>query len=198
MRSHTCGFMTMGTGGECVNYSKQNLDTKSSTEADLVGVDNAPNQVIWTLYFLKDQGYQIYNNIIYQDNQRSIKIQKNGRRSSSKRTRQINARYYFITDRITKRQESVELCPTLDMIGDYFTKALQGSQFRIFRSIIIGIHKDDIPAYNPSRRALHEERKMKLKKNKEEAQKSAKLTVDQVNQGVCLEKYINGSLLADY
>ena len=57
MRSHTCGFMTMGTGGECVNYSKQNLDTKSSTEADLVGVDNAPNQVIWTLYFLKDQGY---------------------------------------------------------------------------------------------------------------------------------------------
>ena len=74
MRSHTCGFMTMGTGGECVNYSKQNLETKSSNEADLVGVDNALNQVIWTLYFLKEQGYNIYNDIIYQDNQRSIKI----------------------------------------------------------------------------------------------------------------------------
>ena len=83
-------------------------------------------------------------------------------------TRHINIRYYFITDRIINQEESVEFCPTFDMIGDYFTKALQGSQFRRFRSIVVGIHKDDTPAYNASGRALLEERKLKFKKEKKE------------------------------
>ena len=106
----------------------------------------------------KGQGYMIHNNVIYQDNQSDIKPEKNGRRSSSKRTRRINIRYYFITDRIMKQEASVEFFPTLDMIGDYFTKALHGSQFRRLRNIILGIHEDDIPAYNASGRALLEEK----------------------------------------
>ena len=78
----------------------------------------------------------------------------------------INIRYYFISDRITNQEESVELCPTLDMIGDYFMKVLQGYQFRRFHNIILGIHEDEIPAYNASVRALLEERKIKFKKEK--------------------------------
>ena len=39
----------------------------------------------------------------------------------------------------------MEFCLTLDIIGDYFTKSLQGSQLRRLRNIIIGIHEDDIP-----------------------------------------------------
>ena len=72
----------------------------------------------------------------------------------------------------------MKFCPTLDIIGDYFTKALQVSQFRRFRNIILGIHGDDIPAYNTSGRALLEERKLKLKKEKEEYQEDAKLSGD--------------------
>ena len=53
MRSHTGGFMSMGTGGVYVQYSKQNLNTKSSTGAKIVGVDDVLTQVIWTRYFLK-------------------------------------------------------------------------------------------------------------------------------------------------
>ena len=48
MRSHTGGFMTMGTGGAYVQPRKKNLNTKSSTEAELVGVDDVLTQVIWT------------------------------------------------------------------------------------------------------------------------------------------------------
>ena len=58
----------------------------------------------------------------------------------------------------------MEFFTTLDMIGDYFTKALQGSQFRQFRNIILGIHEDDIPVYKASGRVVLEERKLKLKK----------------------------------
>ena len=48
MRSHTGGFMTMGTGGAYVKSIKQKLNTNSSTEAELVGVYDVLTQVIWT------------------------------------------------------------------------------------------------------------------------------------------------------
>ena len=52
-----------------------------------------------------------------QDNHSAIKLDNNGRQLISKRTSHINIRYYFITGRIMKQETSVELCPTLDMIG---------------------------------------------------------------------------------
>ena len=58
--------------------------------------------------------------------------------------------------------EYVELCPTLDIIGDYSMKALQGYQFRRFCNIIIGIHEDEIPSYNAPVRAFIKEQKIKL------------------------------------
>ena len=69
----------------------------------------------------------------------------------------------------------MECCPTLHTIGDYFTNLLQGSKFRRFRNIILGIHEDDIPAYNASGRDLIEEWKIRFKKEKEESQEAAKL-----------------------
>ena len=77
MRSHTGGFMTMGTGGAYVQFIKQNLNNKSSTESKIVGVDDVLTQVIWTRYFLKEQEYMIYDNVIYQDNQSAIRLEKN-------------------------------------------------------------------------------------------------------------------------
>ena len=65
MRSHTGGFVTMETGGAYVQSSNQKLNTKSSTEAELVGVDDVLTQVIWTRYFLKEQEYMIQDNVIY-------------------------------------------------------------------------------------------------------------------------------------
>ena len=98
----------------------------------------------------------IHDNVIYQGNQRAIRLEKNGKRLSSKRKRHINIRYYFITNRIINQEASVEFCLNFDIIGDYFTKALQGSQFRRFRNIVLGIHEDDIPSYNASGRDLLE------------------------------------------
>ena len=72
----------------------------------------------------------------------------------------------------------MEFCHTLAIMGDYFTKALQGSQIHRFRYISIGIHYDEIPSHNASGRYLLEERKFKLKKKKEEAQEAARLTGD--------------------
>ena len=99
-RSHTGGFMTMVTGGDYAQSRKQNLKTKSSTEAEVFGVDDVLTQVILTRYFLKEQVYIIHDNVIYQDNQSAIRLEKNGGRLSRKRMRHINISDYFITDRI--------------------------------------------------------------------------------------------------
>ena len=72
----------------------------------------------------------IHYNVIYQDNQSAIRLENNGRQSISEKTRHINIGYYFITDRIINQEASMEFCPTLDMIGEYFTNTLQGYKFR--------------------------------------------------------------------
>ena len=77
------------------------------------------------------------DNILYQDSHSSMKLEQNGKRSNGKRTRHINIRYFFVTDRIAAGELSVEYCPTMEMIADYFTKPLQGSQFRRFRNFIL-------------------------------------------------------------
>jgi hypothetical protein len=87
-------------------------------------------QNLWALYFTKHQGRFLNDNISYQDNTSTICMEKNGKMSTGKMTKHINILYFFCTDRIKKGELSVEYCPTLDMIADYFTKSLQGSLFR--------------------------------------------------------------------
>jgi hypothetical protein len=138
MRSHTGGAVTLGRGCPIVTSTKQKLNTRSSTESELVGVDDLMPSILWTRNFLEAQGYKIHENVLYQDNKSSILLEKNGRASSSKRTRHIAIRYFFVTDRIAKGELSVEWCPTARMIADFMTKPLQGATFRKFRDIIMG------------------------------------------------------------
>ncbi len=129
MRSHTGGALSLGRGVIYGTSRRQRLNTKSSTEAELVGADDVLPQMLWTLYFLEAQGYKIDNNILYQDNKSSILLETNGRGSSGKRTRHINVRYFFIRDRVESKEIRIEYCPTGIMVADYFTKPLQGALF---------------------------------------------------------------------
>ena len=138
MRSHTGGAVTLGRGCPIVTSTKQKLNTRSSTESELVGVDDLMPSILWTRKFLKAQGYDVSENILYQDNKSSILLEKNGKASSSKRTRHISIRYFFVTDRIAKGELTIEWCPTANMIADFMTKPLQGALFRKFRDIVMG------------------------------------------------------------
>ena len=95
--------------------------------------------ICWTQYFMEAQGYGVDDTHALQDNRSSILLEKNGKASSSKRTKHINIRYYFVTDRIAMNELSVHWCPTEDMIADFATKPLQGALFRKFRDQIMGI-----------------------------------------------------------
>jgi hypothetical protein len=75
--------------------------------------------ICWTRYFVQSQGREVLENIVYQDNRSAMLLEKNGKASSSKRTKHINIRYFFVTDRIQKNELTVEWCPTGDMIADF-------------------------------------------------------------------------------
>jgi hypothetical protein len=87
---------------------KQKLNTKRSTECELVGVDDASPQMLWTRYFIEGQGYRVEALILKQDNLSAILPENNGRASSSKITKHINVRYFFIRDRINSGEITVE------------------------------------------------------------------------------------------
>jgi hypothetical protein len=139
MRGHSGGGLSLGRGFPMVSSTKQKLNTRSSTETEVVGVDDFMPAVCWTKCFLEAQGYTVSDNIIFQDNKSAILLEKNGKASSSKRTKHIDVRFFFITDRVKKGDVSIEWCPTGDMIGDYMTKPLQGALFRKFRDQIMGV-----------------------------------------------------------
>ena len=73
-----------------------------------------------------------------QDNKRAILLEQNGRQSAGERARALNIRFFMVTNHISKGDLSVKHCPTEDMIGDYFTKPLQGVKFEEFRAKIMG------------------------------------------------------------
>jgi len=142
MRSHTGGTMSLGKGSVYSTSVRQKLNTRSSTEAEVVGVDDVMAKVLWTKYFMEAQGYEALSDI-YQDNKSSILLEKNGRASSSKRTRHINIRYFFVADRVKSGEVYIKYCPTDEMIGDFFTKPLQGYKFRKFRDAILNTQPED-------------------------------------------------------
>jgi len=138
MQGHSGGGLSLGQGFPIVSSRKQKLNTRSSTEMELVGVDDFMPLIIWTRLFMEAQGWDIKDNVLTQDNKSSILLEKNGKASSSKRTKHINVQYFFVTDHIAKGDLRVELCPSSDMIGDYMTKPLQGVLFKKFRDLIMG------------------------------------------------------------
>ena len=157
MKSHTGYSLTMGTGALVSGSVKQKITTRSSTESELVGIDDTITFIEWISLYMKDQVKHYpaddplkmlgTKNLAEQDNTSTIKLAVNGRRSCGQRTRHINIRYFYITDKVNDGTVAVSYRPTKEMISDYFTKALQGSLFRQHRNAIMGVSHSDYVRY---------------------------------------------------
>jgi hypothetical protein len=138
LRSQTGATLSFGVGSIYCMARKQKLNTTSSTEAEIVGVHDAMSQVIWFRYFVLAQGVKMSRNILFQDNRSAIFLHRNGTASSSRNTRHINIRYFFMKDRIKAGEIEIVHCPSEEMIADFFTKPIQGKRFSELRSVIMG------------------------------------------------------------
>jgi hypothetical protein len=137
-KSHTGEAHTLGKGLHRWGSRKQKLVTKSSTEAELVGLSDAVSPAIGGKQFLECQGYTVGPVEVHQDNKSTIILANKGR-STNTRTKHIAIRYFFIKDLIDRDVINVIHTGTEEMIADYFTKPLQGELFRKMRSIILNL-----------------------------------------------------------
>jgi hypothetical protein len=142
MKGHTGGVMSAGGGSVYTTSSKQKMVSRSSTECEMIGVYDVLTQIQWTALFLSDQGYDVDTSTLYQDNTSAILLETNGRKSSTKRTRHMNIRYFYIKDQVDAGKIKIEYCATDEMLADFFTKPLQGIKFKVFRDQIMNIDLD--------------------------------------------------------
>jgi hypothetical protein len=101
MQSHKGITMSMGTGFMLSSSIEQKLNTRSSTEAEFVTVDDMTPQILWTRYFLMDQGINIGPSRKLQDNKSAMLLEENGIVSSSKQTCHFNIRFILSQIRYT-------------------------------------------------------------------------------------------------
>ena len=52
------------------------MNTRSTTESELVGVSKYLQYPLWQIIFWKEQGYDIKRNVVYQDNESTIRMEK--------------------------------------------------------------------------------------------------------------------------
>ena len=138
-RSHTGMYITLGNGPIDAKSTKQKLNTKSSTESELVALSDMSSKVIWCKNFLESQGEKLPPAQIYQDNLNTIGLVERGV-AASDRTRHVSIRYFWIKDRMDRGDVEVIYKPTNEMVADILTKPLQGEQFVKLRNLLLNWH----------------------------------------------------------
>ena len=93
-KSHTGACLSFGRGCPVNISSKQKINTRSSTEAELVSINDAMALVLWCRLFIMGQGFTVRDNIVYQDNQSTMLLGSNGRHSSGKKP--VTSKYDII------------------------------------------------------------------------------------------------------
>ena len=97
MRSHTGTMLTFGKEAVFSLSNKQKVNSTCSTVVEIIGVDDAMNFVMWVKLFIEQQVQNLpldsivkklgaKPSVLQQDNMSSIRLEVNGKRSSTKRT----------------------------------------------------------------------------------------------------------------
>jgi hypothetical protein len=133
-KGHRGVLFTMGKGATSSYSRKVKLNTQSSTKTELVTADMYMPKMLWTLYFIQNQGYGAEYIGLYQDNISTQLLMKNGRFSNGKKTKHIKTKFFFIKDNVDDGEMQVIDRPTKNMWADVLTKPLQGVAFKKMRA----------------------------------------------------------------
>ena len=139
LKFHTGFTISIGKGSICLKSSTQKVNTKSSTEAELVGISDSLGYIIWLRNILICRGYKdVGPAILGQGNMSTTQLVKNGQ-ANSDATRHIAIRFFFVHDRIKSEEISIKWISTNEMISDKLTKPLQGAKFKDFRGLLLNL-----------------------------------------------------------
>ena len=112
--------------------SKQHVVTKSSTESEIVAVDDFLPYGIWISNLLRELNVDYGGSIVvFQDNTSGVKIIEKGH-GNFKRTKHFLNKFYWIKQYVDDGTVEFVYLPTENMIADLFTKVISGYLFYVF------------------------------------------------------------------
>jgi hypothetical protein len=120
---HTGIVIMLGNSFLHARSVKQKLQTLSSTESELIALQEASTYVVWLRHLLSELGFDMNKpTVVTQDNQSATWIAERG--GNFKRTKHLVGRLNFLKERIDNAEIEIKYCPTEDMPADFLTKAL--------------------------------------------------------------------------
>ena len=137
MKSTSGMCVTLRVGFFVTSSKVQKLNSKSSTESEIIAVSDGMNIPLWLAGFIAYQGHGELPVNLEQDNQSCIALLTKGR-STAETTRFIEVRKFWISDYIRNGAVNIIYVPTEDMTSDYYTKPLQGTVFSKMVKKILG------------------------------------------------------------
>jgi hypothetical protein len=115
---------TFGSAPIFVKSFKLKLVTRSSTESELVCLDESVTFAIWLISLMQDILPSFRPPIIiYQDNLSTISIVLNG--GNFNRSKHLINKYHFIKQHIDSKDIVLKYCPSPDMIADMVSKPVE-------------------------------------------------------------------------
>lgn len=139
-RKSNSGYL-IRLGGGVISWAsrKQTCVALSSTEAELVALTEACQELSWLKKLMVDLGEDVTSPIpTYEDNQSCIRLVENGK--IEKRSKHIATKYFYVRDLQEQQQIILKYCPTEFMLADILTKPLQHLRLKTLREKI-GLHK---------------------------------------------------------
>lgn len=136
------GNVVMMSGGVIEAHScKQTMITKSSTEAELVALDECTVTAMDSRRLMIALGNKQKPTVVYEDNKSVMDLITRGK-PINQRTKHISMRYFSVCELVKDKEIKVIWCPTNEMLADILTKPLGGTLFKKMRNILCPLIED--------------------------------------------------------
>jgi hypothetical protein len=135
-KSHSGFVLKYGGAVVLVRSTKQKINSKSSTEAELIALSDNLIYALRARDFIAAQGYEVGPVCAYQDNQSVLSMLKKPDRAPD-RTKNMKVRRIEVKELIKSGAVTVRYVPTNEMIADVLTKPLQGVKFVAMREQLL-------------------------------------------------------------
>jgi hypothetical protein len=121
-----------------VSSKKQKLVAKSSTEAEMIALNQAAEEIIWMLDLLEELGFSNEPAVIEQDNMSCITLSYLGS-GKTPRSKAISIRFFWVKQFLDDGRMILEYRPSEEILADGLTKPLPVERFIEFRDTLLNL-----------------------------------------------------------
>jgi hypothetical protein len=137
-RGHTGAVLKLGGSTLAVISKAQTLNSHSSCETELIGLDYATTRLQPWIYHLEWLGIKCTPVKVYQDNKSVIRMTDASFQQTSK-SKHIGIRLFYVQQLVKNSIIVIEYRNTKDMWADIFTKPLSGRLYIKMRNAILEV-----------------------------------------------------------